>query len=373
MDLEVEVDARVQAALGEGRLGLHGFAMAVEVVEARVEVVVAVGRKAALVDVGRDIGELQQGVLVVDLAFDIREVEARDVELIHLDLARANRVGDGTREVRRERHLVMDVHAEAERGRVDLVEHEGHVARRLWRFGEVDRAVEGDGIADHRAAEAANRHVEAHLLRGVEVDGHLHVAHDVVALAVENLDAAVVDVQAQFQMLARRVEVVPVALDFLLVVLAAPLADGPALARVERREVDLLAPVLRLLLEAVHVGRGAHEVDLHVVGEVDGDGGLIDGELAYRRRLEVARQDVPDVDAEVAARDLEDGIALAVLPLEACEVDVARDVGDQPLDRDRAAQHVLVRHRVVEDLRRAAAQDLERDEDDEADDEQREP
>ena len=174
-------------------------------------------------------------------------------------------------------------------------------------------------------------------------------------------------------MLARRVEVVPVALDFLLVVLAAPLADGPALARVERREVDLLAPVLRLLLEAVHVGRGAHEVDLHVVGEVDGDGGLIDGELAYRRRLEVARQDVPDVDAEVAARDLEDGIALAVLPLEACEVDVARDVGDQPLDRDRAAQHVLVRHRVVEDLRRAAADDLECDEDDEADDEQREP
>ena len=34
-------------------------------------------------------------------------------------------------------------------------------------------AVERDGIADHRAAEAANRHVEAHLLRGVEVDGHL--------------------------------------------------------------------------------------------------------------------------------------------------------------------------------------------------------
>ena len=42
-----------------------------------------------------------------------------------------------------------------------------------------------------------------------------------MALAVENLDAAVVDVQAQFQMLARRVEVVPVALDFLLVVLQA--------------------------------------------------------------------------------------------------------------------------------------------------------
>ena len=295
------------------------------------------------------------------------------MELVHLDLARANRVGDGTREVRRERHLVVDVHAEAERGGINLVEHEGRVADGLRVRCEVHRAVERDGIADHRAAEAANRHVEAHLLRGVEVDGHLHVAHDVVALAVENLDAAVVDVQAQFQMLARRVEVVPVALDFLLVVLAAPLADLAALARVERREVDLLAPVLRLLFELVHVGRGAHEVDLHVVGEVDGDGGLIDGELAYRRRLEVARQDVPDVDAEVAARDLEDGIALAVLPLEACKVDVACDVGDQPLDRDRAAQHVLVRHRVVEDLRRAAAQDLERDEDDEADDEQREP
>ena len=88
--------------------------MAVEVVEARVKVVVAVGRKAALVDISRDIGELQQGVLIVDLAFDIREVEARDVELVHLDLARANRVGDGTREIRRERHLVVDVHAEAE-------------------------------------------------------------------------------------------------------------------------------------------------------------------------------------------------------------------------------------------------------------------
>lgn len=52
---------------------------------------------------------------------------------------------------------------------------------------------------------------------------------------------------------------------------------------------------------------------------------------------------------------------------------MARDVGDQPLDRDRATQHVLVCHRVVEDLRCAAADDLECEEDEEADDEQSEP
>ena len=52
---------------------------------------------------------------------------------------------------------------------------------------------------------------------------------------------------------------------------------------------------------------------------------------------------------------------------------MARDVRDQPLDRDRTAQHVLIGHRVVEDLRRAATDDLERDEDDGAGDEQDEP
>lgn len=311
--------------------------MAVEVVEARVEVVVAVGCELALIDVRRDIGELQQGVLVVDIALDIREVEARDVELVHLDLARADRVGDGPREIRRERHLVVDVHAEAERRRVDLVENEREAALWLRVLLEVDRAIKRDGIADHRATEAADRHVDVHLPVGVDADGHLDVAHDVVALAVEDLDAAVVDIEAQLELLACGVEIAPVVLHLLLAVLAAPLADLAAPARVERREVDLLAPVLWLLLELIHVGRGAHEVDFHVVREAHGDDGLVDRELADRRRLEVAREDVPDVDAEVAARDLEDGIALAVRPDEVREVDVARDVRDQPLDRDRAA------------------------------------
>lgn len=147
-----------------------------------------------------------------------------------------------------------------------------------------------------------------------------------MALAVEDFDAAVVDVKAQLELLARGVEIAPVALHFLLAVLTAPLADLAAPTRVERREIDLLTPVRGLFLELIHVGRGAHEVDFHVVREAHGDDGLVDRELADCRRLEIAREDVPDVDAEVATRDLEDGIALAVRPDEVREVDVARDV-----------------------------------------------
>lgn len=78
------------------------------------------------------------------------------MELVHLDLARANRVGDRPREVRRKGHLVVDVHAEAERRRVDLVEHEREAALWLRVLLEVDRAIKRDGVANHRAAEAAD-------------------------------------------------------------------------------------------------------------------------------------------------------------------------------------------------------------------------
>lgn len=55
-----------------------------------------------------------------------------------------------------------------------------------------------------------------------------------MALAVEDFDAAVVDVKAQLELLARGVEIASVVLHLLLAVLAAPLADLAASARVER-------------------------------------------------------------------------------------------------------------------------------------------
>ncbi len=362
-DGEIHLDAAVQAALGQRDARVEIRAVAVEMVDARVEVVIPVGRQIPVVDVGRDIAEREQRILIVDAAVDIREVECRDVELVHMHRARADGVGHRAREVRGERHLVVDVHAEAQRRRIDLVEHERKVTRRLRLAGEIDLAVQRDGIADHRAAEAADGKRELHILVGIAVHGNLDVIHEVMAVAVKDLHAAVVGVELDADAPAGPVEILPVLLHLLLALLAAPVADGAALLLVERIEADLVAPVVVIgVPDLVEVGRRPHEIHLHLVVEVDGDGGVVDVEFLDGRRFEVLRQDIPDIDAEIAARDREDGVAVRVVPGKIVEVDVARDIGDHAVDGDRAAQHILVLHGAVEDHGRAAREDLKENE-----------
>ena len=264
----------------------------------------------------------------------------------------------------------MDVHAEAERRRVNLVEHERRIAFRFRVLGEIDGTIQGNGIANHRAAEAADGYVERGFFARVKVDGHLRVTHEVMALAVKYLDAAVVGIELELQPFALRIEILPVLLQLLLTVLAAPLADFMALNGIKAGEIDRFAPILRLFFELVHVGRRAHEVDFHIIGEMDGNGRVIDIELANRRGFEVLGQYIPDIDAEIAAWNLENEVAFGVVPGELGKINMARDVRNQPFDFDGTAQHILIGHGVIKNLGSAAADDFKGDEDDGTGDEQ---
>ena len=79
--------------------------------------------------------------MVRDRAFDIFKRQSRDAQERHVDLARARRPRDRPCEVRRQRHGVVDVHAKAERRRVNLADEQREVHFRHGDIAAVDRAL----------------------------------------------------------------------------------------------------------------------------------------------------------------------------------------------------------------------------------------
>ena len=100
----------------------------------------------------------------------------------------------------------------------------------------------------------------------------------------------------------------------------------------------------------------AQEVELHVVIQGHRKHGAVERQFLDRRGLQIAREDVVRPRPKTAARHEEDRIALGVLPFELFKAHLAEDVRVQLLDRHRAAQHRLIRHRMIEDQGGAAAQ-----------------
>ena len=176
---------------GERLCGGEVLAVSLEMVGARIEVVGAARGEAAAVDACRDVREVEPRALVGDAPLDVRERKAGEVELRQAHGARALRMCDGAGEMRGERHLVVDVHAEAERGGIDLAREQREADLGHGLLTRVNGAFERDAAPNHRAAEAARREIDLRHALGVEGGRELRAAEQVVALFVEHLDLAV--------------------------------------------------------------------------------------------------------------------------------------------------------------------------------------
>ena len=353
---DVELDLRVQVLAGQGDVGGEVLAVAGEFVGAAVEVVGALRGEAAAVDVRRDVGEAEHRALIVDGAAHVREGQAGHGERGHIEGAGAVRLEEGAGEVRGEGHLVVEVAAEAEGGGIDVVREDGEVQRGDRIVAAVDGAVQGDAAADHGAAEAACREVEAAEALRVELGVELHAAQQVVTLGVKDFEAAVLEHEARPEPLPLEVEALPLLGELALARRAGFFRAGLAFFRRELRAARLF---LRFLCHELHeFVRGRHEVDDHalflrIVAQAQGDDRVLERDALDGVPRDAAGQHVERAHFEGAGRDEEHDVIRFVAPDQIFEDDVAVEVRVDPFGGDGSGEQVLAGHLVVEDLRGA--------------------
>ena len=275
---------------------------------------------------------------------------------------------DGAGEMRRERHLVVDVHAEAERGGIDLAREQREADLGHGLLTRVDGALERNAAPDHRAAEAARREIDLRHTLGMEGGRELRAAEQVVALLVEHLDLAVLQHEIEVEAAPLAVEVRDLGRELRRARRARPFRARLALLGRERRPLAL--PARRVLChEGEELGGRRDEVEPRpsriVLADAQGDRRVRELEAREGARGEAAREHVEGLDVEAPLRHDEHGIARLVRPDEPLKAHVPVDVREELLDAHAAAQHVLMRGDLVEDGRRAVAQRLEREQDDE--------
>ena len=180
-----------------------------------------------------------------------------------------------------------------------------------------------------------------------------------MASLYEDLHIAVVEIQAQAQLASIAVEVRPLFRELLPLALPLQLADFLALLLAEACDADLVQPGIAILVDLLHRRRVTDEIDGHIPGQAHGDLRSIECQLLNGRRIQIARQHIPQADAQLAVRHKQQLVAIRVCPAEIIKGNTAIDMADHALHTDLAAQHILLRHRPVEDSRRPAAREFQ--------------
>ena len=323
-----EVDEAVEFITLQRVPGVHVPGIDVDIVGTGIDVVVAAGEESSSVDACFDVGEGQKSAFVVDVAVHVMEAQRRDAEAFHFQCPVCYWPCKGSVGMGFQSQAVADACPKAQGGRIDAVEFCIEVAF-LIGFRKVHGSVEFYAVADSRASEGSGRQGNVcHALR-VEVHFHIHVIENMMAFQVEGLNLCIVQDEIHFEALA-----VP---------------------------VEVRLAVFGIIFDFLWID----EVALHILIVADGEDRIVQRDAFQRGRFHSPGHDVPWIDLQRPCRHTEDRISLRIIPGKVRERHAAMDIRCDFLDRDRPAQHFLLRYGIIEDSGRAEARHFEEEQHDE--------
>ena len=92
---------------------------------------------------------------------------------------------------------------------------------------------------------------------------------------------------------------------------------------------------------------------------MNGNSRVAECQFLNRRRFQVAGNNIPKAHVKSATGNTKDCVPVYILPFQIFKSDMPGEIRQQLFYGNRAAQHILLRNRVIKYLRRAAAENLQ--------------